>query len=93
MVDRDYTTLGHPRLQRLHLRGARREAHQLPLQATEAAGLPDAFDPVKTICRFEDICPQGGNDHQLACAANFYSTPVPGPARATTRWRWMKSRR
>lgn len=33
----------------------------------------------KTIYRFDDIRQQGGNEHQLACAASYYTTFVPKP--------------
>ncbi|MGY3482205.1 hypothetical protein ACVW1C_000088 [Bradyrhizobium sp. USDA 4011] len=48
-------------------------------EALAPVGIPPAFDPEKTVYRFEDVRQQGGNDHQLACAATFYSILVPRP--------------
>lgn len=48
-------------------------------EATGPVGVPDGFDATKTVHRFEDIRQQGGNDHQLVCAATYYTTMVPKP--------------
>lgn len=47
--------------------------------ATAPVGVPPEFDASKTVHRFEDIQQRGGNDHQLVCAATYYTTMVPKP--------------
>ncbi|WP_076867007.1 hypothetical protein [Bradyrhizobium mercantei] len=39
--------------------------------------LSAAFDVSKTTYRIEDVRQQSGSEHQLACAANLYTQPVP----------------
>ncbi|MCK1757671.1 hypothetical protein IVA78_21205 [Bradyrhizobium sp. 137] len=47
--------------------------------ATASVGVPLDFDASKTVYRFENARQIGGNDHQRACAATFYTTMVPKP--------------